>query len=196
MPVHPTLAAMLAEWKLEGWPSLFGQAPGPDDLVAPFPPGGKAHAGSMRKNHNTWLAFQGDLDTLELRRRRVHDLRRTMISLSRMDGARGDMLKACTHGPSKAVLDLYTTFTWESLCAEVGKLKVRREPRGEVVGLPRATEAGCADSADSAPGVVVEDRTGTVAGRGPQVEPQWAATCVDPPEKLASPTGFEPVSPA
>jgi hypothetical protein len=25
VPVHPTLAAMLAEWKLGGWPSLVGR---------------------------------------------------------------------------------------------------------------------------------------------------------------------------
>jgi len=28
VPVHPTLAAMLAEWKLGGWPELIGRAPG------------------------------------------------------------------------------------------------------------------------------------------------------------------------
>jgi hypothetical protein len=38
VPVHPTLAAMLAEWKLGGWPELIGRAPGPDDLIVPLPP--------------------------------------------------------------------------------------------------------------------------------------------------------------
>ena len=37
VPVHPTLAAMLAEWKLGGWPELMGRAPGPDDLIVPLP---------------------------------------------------------------------------------------------------------------------------------------------------------------
>ncbi|MBN1206725.1 MAG: hypothetical protein JXB05_17715 [Myxococcaceae bacterium] len=27
MPVHPTLAALLAEWKLQGWPELMGRTP-------------------------------------------------------------------------------------------------------------------------------------------------------------------------
>jgi hypothetical protein len=36
VPVHPTLAAMLAEWKLGGWPELIGRAPGPDDLIVRY----------------------------------------------------------------------------------------------------------------------------------------------------------------
>jgi integrase len=35
MPVHPLLAAMLAEWKLQGWPREFGRKPEPEDLVVP-----------------------------------------------------------------------------------------------------------------------------------------------------------------
>ncbi len=35
VPVHPTLARMLAEWKLAGWERTFGRAPRPDDLIVP-----------------------------------------------------------------------------------------------------------------------------------------------------------------
>jgi hypothetical protein len=38
VPVHPTLAAMLAEWKLSGWTAMMGRAPEPDDLIIPMPP--------------------------------------------------------------------------------------------------------------------------------------------------------------
>jgi integrase len=38
MPVHPTLAAILAEWKLSGWPAMMGRQPTPDDLIVPRPP--------------------------------------------------------------------------------------------------------------------------------------------------------------
>jgi hypothetical protein len=31
--VHPTLAKLLAAWKLSGWERLFGREPKPDDLV-------------------------------------------------------------------------------------------------------------------------------------------------------------------
>jgi integrase len=38
VPVHPVLAAILAEWKLGGWAEMMGRAPGPDDLIVPLPP--------------------------------------------------------------------------------------------------------------------------------------------------------------
>src|SRR5581483_8893881 len=38
VPVHPTLAKMLAEWKLGGWAQMVGRAPTPDDLIVPNAP--------------------------------------------------------------------------------------------------------------------------------------------------------------
>ena len=38
IPVHPVLAAMLAEWRLAGWAEMMGRAPGPDDLIVPLLP--------------------------------------------------------------------------------------------------------------------------------------------------------------
>ncbi len=35
VPVHPTLAALLAGWKLRGWAELIGRHPLPDDLIIP-----------------------------------------------------------------------------------------------------------------------------------------------------------------
>ena len=85
---------------------------------------------------------------LKLRHRRGHDLRRTMISLARTDGARKEILELCTHTPRKgSAIDLYTTFPWEALCEEVSKLKVqRRSDYGDVVPL-RALASGTADAA-------------------------------------------------
>jgi integrase len=39
VPVHPTLARVLAAWKIGGWRRMMGFAPGPDDLVIPYPDG-------------------------------------------------------------------------------------------------------------------------------------------------------------
>ena len=74
---------------------------------------------------------------LGLRHRRFHDLRRTLISLARRDGARRDLLQVCTHNPGKGqgTIDLYTSYEWPDLCAEVAKLRVERTPRGQVVPL-------------------------------------------------------------
>ncbi len=38
MPAHPTLAAILAEWKLSAWAAMMGRQPTPDDLIVPMPP--------------------------------------------------------------------------------------------------------------------------------------------------------------
>jgi integrase len=139
MPVHPTLAAMLAEWRLEGWPAVFGRTPTEDDLIVPLPASPRVKGrpnpriGGMRNKSDSFKRLRADLVLLELRHRRGHDLRRTMISLARMDGARRDLLEVCTHNPRNGTIDLYTSYDWASLCAEVSKLKVTRETRGQLI---------------------------------------------------------------
>ena len=138
MPVHPTLAAMLAEWRLKGWVEMIGRVAKPEDLIVPMPEGPRVELGSMRSKNDSYKRLCSDLVTLGLRHRRGHDLRRTMISLTRTDGARKDLLELCTHTPRKqSTIDVYTEFPWESLCTEVAKLKIRREVRGEVIRLRR-----------------------------------------------------------
>lgn len=131
MPVHPTLAAMLAEWKASGWRTTYGRAPKPDDLVLPR----LETEGEMRSKQYTLERFQKDLTTLELRRRRFHDLRRTMISLARSDGANRDILRRGTHKAPREVMEGYTTFEFDVLAREVSKLQVSRRNLGQVVRL-------------------------------------------------------------
>jgi hypothetical protein len=143
VPVHPTLARMLAEWKLRGWPDLMGRTPGPEDLIIPSPEGRRVKLGTMR-NRNTWSPqTRRDLLMLGLRHRRGYDLRRTFISLARTDGARADLLKLVTHGSDsqRNMMDLYSTFDWPVLCAEVAKLNIRLVERAKVIALPRAVGA-------------------------------------------------------
>ena len=149
MPVHPTLAAILAEWKLSGWPAMMSRQPTPDDLIVPRPPD---HAirrrtlwtpEAMRDKSYCFKRFRDDLGRLGFRHRRGHDLRRTMVSLTREDGARKDILELCTHNPQKtgSSIDVYTTFPWEALCAEVAKLRVQRRGPGDIVELRAAVAA-------------------------------------------------------
>ncbi len=63
MPVHPTLAAMLADWRLSGWARALGRPPSFDDLVVPVTSDGprkgrKKDLGSMRDRHYTWKRAQ------------------------------------------------------------------------------------------------------------------------------------------
>lgn len=138
VPVHPTLAAMLAEWRLSGWPAMMGRTPKPADLMVPLPKSQKGEAGRMRKPVGSLKKLHRDLDTLGLRNRRGHDLRRTFISLARGDGARKDIIQRITHKPPAEVMEGYTTFEWEVLCQEMLKLRIHRATRGAVVPLPVA----------------------------------------------------------
>jgi hypothetical protein len=84
----------------------------------------------MRDKNYSRKRLIEDFAALGLRHRRGHDLRRTMISLARSDGARKDLLEVCTHTPGrgKTAIDVYTTFEWKALCEEVRKLKIELEP--------------------------------------------------------------------
>jgi integrase len=118
VPVHPVLAALLAEWKLGGWAQLRGRDPRPNDLIVP------SRRGDNRSVNHMLKKFHADLKRLGLRPRRQHDLRRTFISLCLGDGASKDILRWITHAPEGDVVDDYTTLVWQPLCREVAKLKI------------------------------------------------------------------------
>jgi integrase len=129
MPAHPALAALLAEWKLGGWPRAFGRPPTPEDLVVPVTAeprrkGRRKDVGEMRDKNYARKRLLVDLVKLELRHRRAHDLRRTGISLARSDGADKETLRWGTHAAPQTVMDLYTSLEWQAVCREVAKLKV------------------------------------------------------------------------
>lgn len=134
VPVHPTLAAMLAEWKLKGWHEMMGRHPGPDDLIIP------SREQELRSRHHSRNKLLDDLKRLGLRPRRGHDLRRTMITLARVDGARADILEMMTHGQRGDIINIYTSMPWPSPCAELAKLKIERRV-GQVIVLPLAVNA-------------------------------------------------------
>ncbi len=140
VPVHPTLAVMLAEWKREGFAVWLGRHPTPDDHIVP-----RFHnrANGRRPDPVPYLSaktvhrqLQRDLAMLGLRPRRVHDSRRAFISLARADGANKDILNWITHGPSDDDMqDLYTTFPWETFCEQVNFLRIQRRSIAQVVAL-------------------------------------------------------------
>ena len=118
IPVHAILASMLAEWKLSGWERTYGRVPTANDFIVP------TRNLTGRQSPESQSALLGDLATLGLRRRRGHDLRRTFITLAQVDGARRDLLETITHGPRGDIINIYTSFPWPALCAEVAKLKI------------------------------------------------------------------------
>jgi integrase len=140
VPVHTTLAAILGEWKLAGWAKMMGRDPTSEDLVIPLPPLAEAATklGPWRRKEWVHVHFSRDLETLGLRHRRGHDMRRTFISLARSNGAQVDILRRVTHKPSREVIEGYTTFEWPVVCREVAKLPIARHSTGKVLSLSKA----------------------------------------------------------
>jgi integrase len=153
VPVHPTLAKMLATWRLSGWRELTGRAPTDDDLIIPS-------RVDAKRNRSVGLGlerFHEDLERLGLRPRRQHDARRTFISLALAGGAHKDRLRWVTHGPTGDIVDAYTTLPWETLCSEVLCLKIEMLA-GRV--LPLRAASGATEANLVTPRVTVEEEEG------------------------------------
>ena len=118
IPIHPALAALLDEWEATGWEAKFGRKPTPNDLLIPT----EDHR--VRKPQDSLKKFHQDLTKIGLRARRGHDLRRTFVTLIRVDGGRSEVLRPITHPGEKDIIGLYTTFPWPVVCEELAKLRV------------------------------------------------------------------------
>lgn len=141
IPVHPTLAHILASWRLGGWERYMGRIPKPEDILVP------TYRDNRLRDPTVLQNLHRDLAALGMRARRTHDTRRTLISLARGDGANLDILKWITHGPSGSILDLYTELPWESLCTEITKLKLELR-EGRIVELRQVANSSCDGGCD------------------------------------------------
>lgn len=135
VPVHPTLAAVLAEWKLRGFEQHTKQKPGPEDPIVPREGGTARSPGSM------WDQFQQDLKALELRTRGVHALRRAFESHALAAGARRELIRTILHTSDRDITDVYHAPEWADLCDAVLKLDIRRRRSDEVGQLAAVSVA-------------------------------------------------------
>ena len=117
VPVIPALARVLAMWCDAGWESMMCRKPESSDLLIP------SRKGRNRSVNHSLKRLHADCGRVWIRERRQHDLRRTFISLCRATGAREDLLRFITHGPSASVMDAYTTLPWATLCEQVSGLE-------------------------------------------------------------------------
>ena len=140
MPVHPVLAAMLAEWRLDGFGSYFGRSPSSEDFIVP------SRRGVCRSVRHGLRRLHEDLERIGLRRRRQHDSRRTFISLARADGASGELLRYVTHGPKGDIMDAYTTPPWHALCDQVACLRVGRRGVSAIGSTSQSTSQSISES--------------------------------------------------
>jgi len=151
VPVHPVLAAMLAEWKLGGWSEMMGRAPTPDDLIVPLSPDAaerrRSRDGEPFRGHDysgkRWR--DEDLPALGWRHRRHYDMRATFITLAIEDGADPDVLETRVTHTRKArnAFDGYNRgLHWERTCTEISKLRIARGPRSSAIEQPIAAGIG------------------------------------------------------
>lgn len=136
VPVHPTLAAMLAEWKLSGWEAMMGRAPTDEDLILPIPSKfKKTRKGSEVRDYqyNGYQWRTHDLPMLGWRERNFYDTKATFISLAIEDGAKSEIIRdRVTHSKSKR--DAFSGYDrgphYIEACQEVAKLKLSRRSHG------------------------------------------------------------------
>jgi integrase len=147
VPVHRVAARLLAEWRL-AWALEFGRHATDDDLIFPA-------AGGKRKGVGHWTNFRQRtsllywLGKLGMRPRRLHDTRRTFVSLATDDGATKDRLKWIKDGRERGgdSIEGYDEPSWQSLCDELGKLRIT--PRcNEQDAIPLRRIANSTHSAD------------------------------------------------
>jgi integrase len=145
VPVHPVLAEVLGHWKAEGYALWACRRPKADDHIVPRL---RNNGTGRHPDEEPFIVaktvhrhLQKDLKAIGYRGRRVHDSRRTFISLARADGARKDILDWITHGPrSSDMQDLYTTLPWETFCEQVSCLRIARQTQATVIPI-RAVSA-------------------------------------------------------
>lgn len=135
VPVHPMLAEILGPW-LEpggGREQMVAASSSPDQgFILP------ASNGGPRNRHTALKAIKRDLAVVGLRDRRVHDTRRSFISLGMDNGGLLHLRKWITHGRPKSgdAFDQYREPAWGALCSEVLRLEVSRpQPDAEVLPL-------------------------------------------------------------
>jgi integrase len=134
VPVHPTLAAMLAEWSLAGEHEA-------GDLILPLP----ADAVEARRTRKGEPLRTGDyagkkwrevdLKMLGWRGREMYSMKSTFISLCGVDGCKRDSIKRITHARTKRdAFDGYDRASyWPEDCREIAKLKLARKKIGAAV---------------------------------------------------------------
>lgn len=131
VPVHPSLAALLAEWRGQ-WSAMFGHEPGDEDLIVPLPP-------DVNRRTRTGERFRGwdytgrrwrdiDLPALGWRKRSVYDTKSTFITIAIEDGADVATLRdRVTHTKArKNAFDGYDRGShWDRACEAVAKVGIR-----------------------------------------------------------------------
>lgn len=77
-----------------------------------------------RRNTVALKQLHDHLDLLGMRHRRIHDFRRTFITLSCRTRGDHEILKRMTHTKSAGSYDTYRDIPWEDSCTELSRFKI------------------------------------------------------------------------
>lgn len=136
VPVHPTLAKVLAAWKLDGFAFYLGRAARADDPIVP------SRRGQNRTTRLSLRRLREDCERIGITPRTQHECRNTFATLAQAHGAGEAWVRRITHNASGDVLAGYTGDHWPAMCRAVECIPVRLRPPGaEVIAFPRAVGA-------------------------------------------------------
>ncbi|NNE18233.1 MAG: site-specific integrase [Myxococcales bacterium] len=122
VPVHPELARVLSEWRLEGFAEVYLRQPTEEDFIVPD----RRNMGARTPSQVT-KAPDHDCAAVGIADKGTHAFRRYFITYARADGASPDVLERFTHNRRGEIIDVYTSFEWPTLCRAVRCLKVDLE---------------------------------------------------------------------
>ncbi len=124
VPVHPTLAAALLDWR-ERWSLHFLRRPGLSDPIVP------ALDGTPMTKSSAYKGWRRACRAAGVTNRTVHSSRHTFITLTRRGGADIGIVELITHNPAGKIIDVYNHRDWADFCAAVLCLKIEREPSND-----------------------------------------------------------------
>jgi hypothetical protein len=131
-PVHLAAAALLAEWRLSGFESIFGRPPRDDDFIVPNPRDMMA-----RKDGSVYKALIQDEKHVEvehIKGRATHGFRKCWISMAAAARVDRECRRVLTHGGRKRdVMEVYERWPWETLCDAVQLVQL--PSMGQVIEL-------------------------------------------------------------
>lgn len=145
VPVPPELQAWLDWWLANEYEVLVGHAPRPEEPLFPTISKRRRNRGetfcSRDEVYKQWM--RNDLPAAGLRHRRLHDARRTLVSVLRSSGVSDTAIRAVTHtSTSDSILDAYTTWEWAGLCTELQGVEwgLPKPPSlAQVIAFPKGT---------------------------------------------------------
>jgi integrase len=115
VPVHPELAALLDQWKAEGWELVYRRRPTPDDFIVPPP----RTPGACYTKSGAYQMWRQNLRETGVTNLSLHSTRHTFLTLARRGGAREEVIERVTHNARGSMVDQYTHWDWAPLCEAV-----------------------------------------------------------------------------